>query len=102
MDHQKQLGEKKGDGGYYYLSYQDPNISKLVSAEAVAASDQKYKNNYFYDGSSALSVIPIQAGQSVAAVYETTAGKGKAEVLGRLILLQTVTMPVTKFRYTPI
>ena len=34
-------GEKKGDGGYYYLSYQDPNISKLVSAEAVAASDQK-------------------------------------------------------------
>ncbi len=95
-------GEKKGDGGYYYLSYQDPNISKLVSAEAVAASDQKYRNNYFYDGSSALSVIPIQAGQSVAAVYETTAGKGKAEVLGRLILLQTVTMPVTKFRYTPI
>ena len=61
-------GEKKGDGGYYYLSYQDPNISKLVSAEAVAASDQKYRNNYFYDGSSALSVIPIQAGQSVAAV----------------------------------
>lgn len=80
-------GEKKGDGGYYYLSYQDPNISKLVSAEAVAASDQKYRNNYFYDGSSALSVIPIQAGQSVAAVYETTAGKGKAEVLGEVNLV---------------
>ena len=80
-------GEKKGDGGYYYLSYQDPNISKLVSAEAVAALDQKYRNNYFYDGSSALSVIPIQAGQSVAAVYETTAGKGKAEVLGEVNLV---------------
>ena len=80
-------GEKKGDGGYYYLSYQDPNISKLVSAESVAASDQKYRNNYFYDGSSALSVIPIQAGQSVAAVYETTAGKGKAEVLGEVNLV---------------
>ena len=80
-------GEKKGDGGYYYLSYQDTNISKLVSAEAVAASNQKYRNNYFYDGSSALSVIPIQAGQSVAAVYETIAGKGKAEVLGEVNLV---------------
>lgn len=49
--------------------------------------DQKYRNNYFYDGSSALSVIPIQAGQSVAAVYETTAGKGKAEVLGEVNLV---------------
>lgn len=53
----------------------------------MAASDQKYRNNYFYDGSSALSVIPIQAGQSVAAVYETTAGKGKAEVLGEVNLV---------------
>ncbi len=34
-------GRRKGDGGYYYLSYQDPNISKLVSAEAVAASGSK-------------------------------------------------------------
>ena len=40
-------GENKGDGGYYYLSYQDPNIGNLVSAEAVTVSDQKY-NNFFY------------------------------------------------------
>ena len=32
-------------------------------------------------------MIPIQAGQSVAAVYETTAGKGKAEVLGEVNLV---------------
>ena len=77
-------GENKGDNGYYYLSYQDPNISNLVTAEAVTPADQKYKNNYFYDGSSAISSIKVQAGQSVAAVFETTAGKGKAEALGEV------------------
>ena len=40
-------GDQKGDGGYYYLSYEDANISNLVSAEAETVADQKYKNNYF-------------------------------------------------------
>ena len=80
-------GDKKGDGGYYYLSYQDPNITNLVSTEAVTVSDQKYKNNYFYDGSSAISSIKVQAGQSVAAVYTANAGKGKAEALGEVNLV---------------
>ena len=77
-------GENKGDNGYYYLSYEDPNISNLVTAQAVTPADQKYKNNYFYDGSSAISSIKVQAGQSVAAVYEATAGDGKEEALGEV------------------
>lgn len=77
-------GENKGDGGYYYLSYEDPNISNLVTVQAVTPADQKYKNNYFYDGSSAISSIKVQAGQSVAAVYEANAGNGKEEVLGEV------------------
>ena len=77
-------GENKGDGGYYYLSYQDPNISNLVSAEAVTVSDQKYNNNYFYDGSSAISSIKVQPGQSVSVVYETKAGNGNEEALGEI------------------
>ena len=77
-------GEGKGDQGYYYVSYEDPNISNLVTAEAVTISDQKYKNNYFYDGSSAISSIKIQPGQSVAAAYEAKAGNGKQEALGEV------------------
>ena len=77
-------GNQKGDGGYYYLSYQDPNISNLVTTEAVTIADQKYKNNYFYDGSSAISSIKVQPGQSVAAVYEAKAGNGKEEALGEV------------------
>lgn len=77
-------GDQKGDNGYYYVSYQDSNISNLVTAEAVTPADQKYKNNYFYDGSSAISSIKIQPGQSVSAIYEANAGNGKQEALGEI------------------
>lgn len=77
-------GEDKGDQGYYYVSYEDPNISNLVSAEAVTTSQQIYKNNYFYDGSSAISSVKIQPGQSVAAAYEAKAGNGKEEAIGEV------------------
>ena len=77
-------GSQKGDGGYYYVSYEDANICNLVSAEAEITAEQKYKNNYFYDGSSALSRISLKTGQSVAAIYETTAGNGKKEALGEI------------------
>ena len=77
-------GENKGDGGYYYLSYQDPNISNLVAAEASAVEDQQYKNNYFYDGSSAGTTVQLTTGESVAAIYIAEAGKGKQESLGEI------------------
>ncbi len=77
-------GESKGDAGYYYVSYQDPNISNLISADAVLASEQTYKNNYFYDGSSAISSIKMSSGQSFAAVYKADAGNGKQEALGEV------------------
>ena len=77
-------GENKGDNGYYYLSYEDPNISNLLTADAITASDQKYKNNYFYDGSSAISSVKLTSGQSLAAVYEADAGNGKQEALGEI------------------
>ena len=77
-------GENKGDDGYYYLSYDDPNISNLVAVNAVTVSEQKYKNNYFYDGSSAISSITIQPKQSVSAIYTANAGNGKQEALGEV------------------
>lgn len=80
-------GESWGDAGYFYLSYEDKTIGNLVSAQAESASEVKYPNNYFYDGSSSLTSVAIKPGQSVAAVYQATAGAGKAETLGEINLV---------------
>lgn len=80
-------GESWGDDGYFYLSYEDKTIGNLVSAEAETVEDQKYTNNYFYDGSSSLTSVALKSGQSAAAVYEATAGNGKAETLGEINLV---------------
>ena len=77
-------GTDWGEDGYFYLSYQDQNISNLVTAEAVAVNDEKYPNNYFYDGSSAISKAGIKTGQSVAAVFEAKAAPEKDEALGEV------------------
>lgn len=75
-------GSDWGDGGYFYLSYEDENISNLVSVQAT--DTQKYGNNYFYDGSSAITTIALQPNQSVACIYQATAGNGHAETLGEV------------------
>lgn len=83
MDRQNSWGSDWGDEGYFYLSYQDPNISNLVAAEASAVEDQQYKNNYFYDGSSAVTTVQITTGESVAAIYIAGGRKRETGVSGR-------------------
>lgn len=80
-------GESWGDDGYFYLSYGDKTIGNLVSVEAETVKDQEYTNNYFYDGSSSLTSVSLKTGQSAAAIYEATAGNGKAETLGEINLV---------------
>lgn len=80
-------GEAWGDDGYFYLSYEDKTIGNLVSAQAETASELTYPNNYFYDGSSSLTSVAVKPGQSVAAIYQATAGAGKAETLGEINLV---------------
>ncbi len=77
-------GSEWGENGYFYLSYQDPNITNLVAADAVTPEDQIYDNNYFYDGSSAINYITLSSGASVSVVYTADAGRGKKEELGEI------------------
>ena len=78
-------GTDWGEDGYFYLSYQDQNISNLVTAEAVTVNDEKYPNNYFYDGSSAISKAGIKTGQSVAAVLKPKQLRRKMRHWGKLM-----------------
>lgn len=82
-------GNTWGDDGYFYLSYENKCNYNIVAAEAVTSP--KYKNNYFYDGSCALSkmkLYPSGSGgiSSIANVFQAKAGNGKGEALGEVVL----------------
>lgn len=82
-------GSEWGDEGYFYISYENTSNYSMVAAEADTASS--YRNNYFYDGSCALSKLrlyPSGSGgiSSVANIFTANAGKGKGEALGEVVL----------------
>ena len=82
-------GEDWGDDGYFYISYENNSNYNLVAAEATTSP--KYINNYFYDGSCALSKLKLYpAGSngvsSVANIFQAKAGNGKGEALGEVVL----------------
>ena len=83
-------GTEWGDNGYFYISYDNKSNYNIVAEGATASPS--YTNNYFYDGSSALSSLSLKkqtaaSGATMAAnVFTATAGKGNGEVLGEVVL----------------
>ena len=75
-------GENWGDNGYFYVSYEDKNISSLLSIGAADHVD--YENNYFYDGATGILRWGLDNGQSMAVVFEAKAGGENAEALGEV------------------
>lgn len=76
-------GDYWGDGGYFYVSYEDKSLSELSTNTAVV--DPKYRNNYFYDGSSGDGFIGLGKGQSVANVFTAKAAGTGSEILGEVV-----------------
>lgn len=76
-------GRSWGDEGYFYISYEDMSLSNIVCASAVSAPE--FPNNYFYDGTSGLSLYYVDNGESIAAVFKANAGEGMAETLGEIV-----------------
>ena len=82
-------GDDWGDGGYFYISYQNKCNYNIVAAEVTISP--KYRNNYFYDGSCALSKLKLYPSgssgiSSVSNVFQAKAGNGKGEALGEVVL----------------
>lgn len=83
-------GTSWGDGGYFYISYQNKSNYNLVAESA--QTSVSYQNNYFYDGSCAFSSMDLlktgstAGATSIANVFRATAGNGNAEALGEVVL----------------
>ena len=89
LDCQKQLGRQLGRWGILLYLLQNKSNYNIVAAEAITSP--KYKNNYFYDGSCALSKLKLYPSGSgkisaVANVFEAKAGNGKGEEIGEVVL----------------
>ncbi|GEM_PF-2671097 len=68
-------GEGYGEGGYFYLSYDDKSAGYAFAMEADVAG--KYHNNYQYDGG--MFTASYSSCQKVANVFTAKANYGQAE-----------------------
>lgn len=64
-------GTHANDAGYFYLSYDQP-VNAVVAYQYMAKDT--YENNYFYDGSAALSEYTTSGNMTVANVFEVQKG----------------------------
>lgn len=64
---QNSYGTDWGDGGYFYISYEDASLENAVTMEVQAADTYEY--NYQYDGNAAPSGWPLLAGEKAANVF---------------------------------
>jgi len=88
-------GNDWGDGGYFYISYENATMLGCVSVSAVKTAERKYSNLYFYDGlamvgnSCCLDPLSAVSGENMTAganVYEVKAGAGRGEAIGEISL----------------
>lgn len=82
-------GAGKGDGGYYWLSYEDSVInrdtSKAYVFDAVLTGDSP-RNVYQYDGSAGTRYNVVESGGSIANTFQVSANPGGAEQLDAIAI----------------
>lgn len=92
-------GTHANDAGYFYLSYDQP-VNAVVAYQYMAKDT--YENNYFYDGSAALSEYTTSGNMTVANVFEVQ--KERAFLLNMLRpfpLLYQEQIQIMRWKYTP-
>ncbi|MBO5196020.1 MAG: hypothetical protein J6C03_02865 [Clostridia bacterium] len=66
-------GEEWGDNGYFWLSYYDVTSMNNAVTCMQFADELKYDNSYQYDGSCAMSYVPLDSGMLMANSFTTSA-----------------------------
>ncbi len=73
-------GSSWGDGGYFYMSYEDPSLKTVVAANFV--SPDTYDHNYQYDGTAGISYAKaMNTDDEVASVYQVKGNSQGSELL---------------------
>ncbi|MCM1160865.1 MAG: lectin like domain-containing protein [Roseburia sp.] len=60
-------GSGWGDGGFFYISYEDKSLYLPIAYEMMKAED--YDNNYQYDGSASLNYWTISSGGQIGSIF---------------------------------
>ena len=77
-------GTSFGDGGYFYISYEDKTLNNRKDALSYAFDLDKadnYDHNYQYDGSFGASTLDLDNGECLANIFTVSGNPGGREQL---------------------
>lgn len=77
-------GTSYGDGGYFYISYEDKTLCNRKDALSYAFDMEKadnYDHNYQYDGSVGASTLSLKNGQALSNIFTISGNPGGNEKL---------------------
>lgn len=80
-------GQKEGDNGYLYISYEDKSLEEYISADFTNTSEYHY--NYFYDGSTCPGSLDLDSGEKVANIFTAKKGSGSRKEIVKAVNLTT-------------
>ncbi len=87
-------GEEWGDGGYFWLSYEDLSMTGSSVTAFFASPVDAYDHNYQYDGTSGNCANRVASGGSIANVFTANANEDGAEEVTAVSLSQLVDVNV--------
>lgn len=97
-------GSGFGDGGYFYISYEDKTLCNRKDSLSYAFDMEKsdnYDHNYQYDGSTGASTFPLSNGESLSNVFTVSGnpdGREKLEAVSFALFTPDVNYSIQVYK----